>query len=189
MNDGKAADFEPVQDSLLAWSRRWNLDEDWCRAFAFFTLATWLMDPDKRNNRDWNYMGINWEIPVEVEDFKLEWAWHPLRTSRIEIERLMRSLFEKEMKKHLDKTEQRFVQNSGAVRPRMKTQLAHFEWLISYQIEGESQSAISKRVNATRQTVSDGIRLTATLCNLTLRRRNPSGHPRVKKPLTKMKIK
>ena len=57
MNEGKAPDFDPLQHALKAWSKRWNLDEEWCHAFAFFTLATWLIDPEKRKEKDWNYMG------------------------------------------------------------------------------------------------------------------------------------
>lgn len=178
ITEGNPAEFAPVDESLRQWSRRWNLDADWCRAFAFFAMATWLMVPDKRTERDWNYIGINWGIPFEVEHFKFEWAWHPLRSQRTVIESVMRKMFEKEMKKYLDRIEQRLVEKTGAVRPRKKTQAAHFAWLVSYQIKGESQSAISKRVHASRQTVADGIKLTANLCDLKLRHPNPSGHPR-----------
>lgn len=175
--EGQSAEFLPVRDSLWNWSYRWNLDADWCRAFAFFTVATWLMDPAKRSKRDWNYMGITWGIPVEVEDFKYKWAWHPLRTARADIERIMRVRFENEMKEYLDRVEQRLVTKTGAVRPRTKTQEAHFTWLVDYQIKGESQSSISKNVNASRQTVAEGIKLTARLCDLKLRERNDPGRP------------
>ena len=178
MNEGKAGDFLPLLKALGDWSQRWNLDADWCRALAFFTLATWLMDPIKGSERDWNYVGMDWSIPVDVEDFKFEWAWHPLRTPRSEIERVMRSRFETEMKEYLDKTEKQFVATTGAVRPLKKTQQGHFGWLVAYQIKGVSQSSISKRVNATRQTVADGIKFTAELCDLKLRPRNAAGRPR-----------
>lgn len=175
--EGKPGEFAPLAESLRRWSRRWNLDADWCRAFAFFSLATWLMDLEKRGQRDWNYMGIDWSIPFEVEDFKFEWAWHPLRSHRAEIESVMREMFEKQLKEYLDRIEQRLVEQTGAVRSLKKTQPAHFAWLVSYQIKGESQLAISKRVHASRKTVADGIKLTAKLCDLKLRPPNPPGHP------------
>jgi hypothetical protein len=180
MAEGKADEFEPLVESLGCWSKRWNLDEDWCRAFAFFALATWLMVPEKRAKRDWNYMGINWGIQFEVEEFKFEWAWHPLRSHRAEIESVMREMFEKQMKEYLDRIDKRFVDQSGAVRALTKTQPAHFAWLVSYQIKGESQLAISKRVHASRQTVAEGIKLTANLCDLKLRPPNTAGRPRRK---------
>jgi hypothetical protein len=182
MAEGKADEFEPLVESLRCWSQRWNLDEDWCRAFAFFALANWLMVPEKRTKRDWNYMSIDWGIPFEVEVFKFEWAWHPLRNQRANIESVMRKMFEEQMKEYLDGIEKRLIDQSGAVRALTKTQSAHFAWLVSYQIKGESQLAISKRVHASRQTAADGIKLTANLCDLKLRRRNPPGRPRRKPP-------
>src|SRR5262245_64585395 len=31
MSSGKAPDFDSLQQSLHAWSKRWNLDHHWCR--------------------------------------------------------------------------------------------------------------------------------------------------------------
>lgn len=187
--DDNPAEFAPLVESLRRWAERWHLTDDWCREFAFFSLADWLMHPLNRQKRDWYYISIEWSIPFEIDEFKFEWAWHPLRSERASIESVMRQMFEEQMKEYLDHIEQRLLEATNAVRPRTKTQPAHFAWLVAYQIKGESHAAISKRVHASRQTVADGIKLTAALCDLTLRPPGRPGHPRKEQGRTTVRSK
>lgn len=126
--------LQPLVTSLWKWSKDSGLDADWCRARAFFTLAhlSYSKAVGDVSKLDWSYDHPEPAIAFACEDFSFSWAWHPARTSRSEITRIIRERFSSELKEYLDETEQRFKLKKRLTKKRDET---HFFWLVLVQIK------------------------------------------------------
>jgi hypothetical protein len=126
--------LQPLVTSLWTWSKNSGLDADWCRARAFFTLArlSYSKAAGDASTIDWGYDHPEPGITFNCEDFSFSWAWHPARTSRSDITRIIRERFRRELKEYLDETEQRFKLKKRVTRKRDKT---HFLWLVLVQVK------------------------------------------------------
>jgi len=145
--------LEPLARSIWQWSRTSGLDADWCRARAFFTIVQWVFAENKSYFSDhteirtpvmdWSYDHPNVGTPFQFEEFKFEWAWHPGRTSRSVITRVIRSLFEKDLREYLDKTEASFKEQTG-IKTKLKEKRGdkHFHWFVLFQVNKLSYSEI-----------------------------------------------
>lgn len=177
-------EFALFKKSLWNWSEKWNLNTDWCRIRAFYTIATWLLEPKKRSELDWYYDNPEWMTKCEIEDYEFKWAWHPGRTPRTVIERVMRNLFESRMKEYLDRVEERFFIENSARRALNKKQEEHFAWLVLFHVKNMAYKDIFNRYKeknnlGTDKAIRKAINETARLIDLPLQQnsRNP-GRPR-----------
>src|SRR5438067_1944718 len=145
--------LQPFAQSIWRWSKKSGLDSDWCRARAFFTIVQWVYAENKsyfsdnteitQPKMDWSYDHPEVGIPFQFDDFKFEWAWHPGRTSRPVITRVIRSMFEKELREYLDKTEVSYKQQTGVkTRFKEKRGTKHFHWLVLFQVNRLSYQEI-----------------------------------------------
>lgn len=68
-NDPENDSEKLLREKIYGWSRRWNLDADWCRDLAFTALASWK-NPDLREQRKiTSPLIITDNIPSPGEDF------------------------------------------------------------------------------------------------------------------------
>jgi hypothetical protein len=153
----------PLRESIWSWSKRWNLDTDWCRARIFFTLVTWATPrtaytyskeegekiieiTDKCE--DWSYGEMYWgDANINIEEFIFKSIWNPLYMSRSGVDRTTRAYFEKEWTEYLDKIEERFYQKNDARRSLYSPKQEHFNWLVKYQIKCMSAELIFAEEN------------------------------------------
>lgn len=175
-------ELTPLAQSLWKWSRDNGLDADWCRARGFFTLVQWVYaetkgyfsdnTPIREVVIDWSYDSPDVAMPVQLEEFEFEWAWHPGRTSRSVITRVIRARFEKELREYLDKTETMFKDQTG-VKTRLveKRGDKHFYWLAQFQVKRSSYAEIVRmhfpgRTNGKRtEHVSDNTKVVRKAIN------------------------
>ena len=136
----------PLRESLWAWAERWNLNDDWFRARAFFTLADWCFKPETFAGLKWSYGILIWGHEFKVEPFKFKWAWNPLKESRFVAERVMRAAFDEMMRQYFDETEARAT-SLGYKPTRRKIELKRFEWLLCFQIKGMTYAQICEQEN------------------------------------------
>jgi hypothetical protein len=153
----------PLRESIWAWSKRWNLDTDWCRARIFFTLVTWgtprtaytyskeegeKIIEIKDKCEDWSYGEIVWgDADINLEEFVFKSFWNPLYMSRSGADRTTRAYFEKEWTEYLDKIEERFYQKNDARPALYSPKQEHFNWLVKYQIKCMSAELIFAEEN------------------------------------------
>jgi hypothetical protein len=169
--------------SLLEWGKRYNLNDHWCLKVAVDTVDCWLQMPRSMERSEWAYPPASLISPISGEEgrFAFEFAvWDPTRWSRAQYQAEANRAFKGYLKDYCDGIEA-LASERGFVERDHKREAAHFLWLVWYQVQNRSQTWISRRANASRQTVADGIKSAAALSGLSLRSPNPPGRPK-KKP-------
>jgi hypothetical protein len=152
-----------IREGIWSWSERWNLDTDWCRERAFYTLVKWGKpttaytyteeEGDKEitvidERTDWSYGAEPpWAYNFEMEEFVFKWVWDPRRWQRSQADHVARGYFEKEWREYLDKVEETFIQATNATRSLTAPKQEHFNWLVLYQIKRLSAEEIFAQDN------------------------------------------
>lgn len=160
---------------MIAWCDTHNLVgsqpiESWIAA----TVEEWNARPHMRKRLEWRtpepHFQAGW--PYRVENPKNHLApvgAHP----DVESEQA----FIRRAQRHWD-ARYKSLRRQGFSLPLSKTQDAHFEWLVRYQVLGESQSSIHRRDRRDLATVREGLSRTARLLRLRLRSSHRGGRPR-----------
>ncbi len=129
-------DYDPkrakMQESILKWSRKHNLDVAWFRAMAFETLDTWYQHPPLRAARVWLQNVLSQTISPNLDaQFRFSIRSHyPAVGFRKEEQQRIGIRFEEELDAFLDKREA-LAKEGGMVRPSKKRE---FQSLFGSQI-------------------------------------------------------
>ncbi len=178
--EGGDSNLVSLRDAVLAWSRRWHVDVDWCRDQALWTLMRWERVPaDDPAHTTWSLeRGSQFQPVVRGwPPFRFYHApWDPTDTSRTIAAQAIRSAFEQKLAHYLDSVEEA-AQASGMRSTPEKRSDDHFAWLARYQIGGESFERLAKDVFRDRRTVAAGIKDAARLIDLPLRSPGRPGRP------------
>ena len=141
--DGRIATFK---DSLLEWSRKYNLDEIWVRERAYNTLEEWSAKPEWFEHRYWKFE-INYPHPFIaggeprfVFDRRTQ---YPLYHSRREDFELAVEEFKRQYAEFQKRIEES-LKAGGYTPAPVKPPDNHFEWLVYYHIQGWDYSRIAE---------------------------------------------
>lgn len=163
---------------LQRWAERWHLWERWTLRRARVTVDAWLHFDDLDRS---SFVSVlpETEEPPSIDGFEYSGrTWHPWGFNRRKFKEMVHRDVEEALEEYMDRVERRLV-NEGPYRnsARKRKQKEHFDWLIFYQVEGLSYSRVADRVTRSRQTVTEAIKDTAHLVNLTLRPPDRGGRP------------
>ncbi len=161
-------------NGLLAWAKRWNLTDPWCRALVRDT-ARW--DATDRDARGWEFevQGIFvGSFPFKTEPLLLPGPFYLDLTylKRSDFKGLVLKKVAHAVDEYCDRTEAA-ARAAGLKRAPRKRGLEHFDWLARYQVKGESFVSIARnpgyKFKGGRQTVHKAITQLAKYLELTLR--------------------
>jgi hypothetical protein len=168
--------------NLTDWLHQWHLESPWMYMVACDTIYeaadAWTQGESLPHVFSVRFKWREWYENLEERSFpsssllvSVNTRWNP----RIETRTQARQRIYKALEAELNRVED-IVSDASHLSP-IKTELAHFEWLVRYQVLHESQQYISKRVFRDRATVSEALKLTTELIELPLRQRNSGGRP------------
>ena len=183
-----------VMAALDRWARRWGWPHEhrpsrtvgeWLIFSGLYTLVAWLLYPTVRQFSRISYFpggpaGI--DRPQTMQPYErtvaIEVSWYPVVEPIQDAEERLVAECRRAIRRDLQEVEAE-AERRGMVRARVKrTGLDHFEWLVRYQLRGESYAEIARSVCKERQTVAEAIQKTAALIGLPLRLPDPTGPPR-----------
>jgi hypothetical protein len=190
-----------ISEPLKAWLRRWHLpcppeDDRWCFEWAMQTMHEWEImhewHVDPRNIR-----GYRWAPPegspgiIDPEQaFRFELTapipgravrpldgWNPEYERKANAARRISGAFSQALKAYIDKLD-RAARERGNQRTPTKRERAHFEWLVRFQVKGESFADIAAGLpHITSKAVERAVRRTAKLVGIPLRPLKRTGRP------------
>ncbi len=176
-----------LHESVLEWARRWHLGDEWCLEVAQRTMSLWYESELARERLSLDVNFAMWYPLLTDDERTVElrlYGWDPSMERREDAEVRVRTTFENAMKQAFDQAQQ-LAQQRGLRSTPVKRQSQHFEWLARYQVQEWNQADIAgfylgDKSKPLVDTVRDGLRTTAELIRLTLRKPKP-GRPRKNK--------
>jgi hypothetical protein len=132
-------------------------DLRWLIGVTWETLCAWVVEPIPEGRLAWRWSdcGSRMSDPEEYITFSVP-SWDILRETRADAELRMLESLEKDLKCYLE-SEKRKARDKGLThRPRTWT-TAHFEWLVRYQVLGESYGQIAKSRRCSPQNCKQAI--------------------------------
>jgi hypothetical protein len=159
--------------SLPRWARRWHLTDPWCVRIALDTLHWWAANPQAGG---WEFEGtaiFPGFFPFKIEPLQFgPFYYDPTWRRRLDFERNVRDQVNRGLTAYCDQVEADALRAGLKIAPR-KRGLEHFDWLVRYQIKGESFASISRRssykFSGGRQTIRKAVVELAGYLALTLR--------------------
>ncbi len=174
------------------WLNKYNLNYDWVLNSVLYCLYDWcrgedespssiyftLSDLETFNEEDPAYSDLAIKIDENIPEFNFKAPYHynPLKYPRSAYKKHMMDLFEKLLNNHLDRMDSMVIpkeQKTNDVR-----NFERFEWLVRYQVCGESFNKIAETEFTSRQAVRDRVKETAEWCGITLRKPGKPGRPK-----------
>ncbi len=185
-----------IKKSVDYWSEKHNL-ESWVANALLYCIAWWSRPDGDKNDIIPAYAIIMTEEEKELEinsdttsniieefekrtpkfSFITPFKYNPFDTSRVWYKKITLELMEKKLDKYLDDLETEAIATNSIRTPETRN-VERFEWLVRYQVCGESYNQIAKAVHASREAVRDRIRETAEWCDITLRPPGKPGRPK-----------
>ncbi len=164
-----------LHTSVLEWARRWHLEDEWCFEVAQRTMDRWYESESAKAHLALDLNAAVWS-PLLTDDeraFELGFVgWDPSIERREEAEARARITFEMAMKQAFDAA-QAASEEQGLRATPVKRQPQHFQWLARYQVQEWNRPQIARYYlndETLIDTVRDGLRTTAELIGLTLRK-------------------
>ena len=176
--------IRPLAESLLAWSVGFDLAADWVRDAALRTLYDWER-VKKWEPLSWGYLSYGGTLPFTNKETLFEFShrgWEMTTQTRQEFEADIRRDFQAALSQYGDGLEQLAVdggwQRSPELRPskRNENPLRHLEWLVCWQVQGESKYDIALSYDVEFTTVRDGLKKAAGYIGLEVRK-GQAGRP------------
>lgn len=184
-----------IADALADWAERYELDTTWVYSRSLVWLAEGLRgDSEADRLAAWSGNGIRWMgygTPITSG------YWHPGLTgpdwhkdtrhpktfafhsfdydptvqTRAEFIERTRLAFDEAINAHADRLE-RSLEQEGWTHPSVKRNLDHFDWLVRYQVLGESRRGIAGSLKRRKSTVDEPVNALADELGLRLRSGN-----------------
>ncbi|MDQ3635428.1 MAG: hypothetical protein M3405_13100 [Acidobacteriota bacterium] len=167
-----------LQKSIFDWSKKHNLNVDWCRARAYETLNLWYFSHSFYEHRIWT---SETEMQPMIATHKGERDFvfrinsnYPMFGFRSDEEKRITRAFKQELKSFLVERE-KLAKKNGMKKPKQKRTYLHFIWLARWQLNEdlthEKIAEQDERSNSIEvQAVSKAIKELAKLINLPLRK-------------------
>ena len=159
--------------ALSAWVERWHLTDRWCRLIAHDTLRWWIAHPEVRG---WEFESTGifaGFFPFKIEPLKLGPFYHdPTRRRRRDFKKDVLQRLKEALDAYCNRMEADAVA-AGLKRSPRRRDVGHFDWLVRYQIKGQSFASIARqpsyKFNGGRQTICKAVAELAKYIELTLR--------------------
>jgi hypothetical protein len=179
----------PLVDALVALLAAHRLTETWILDIVFGTVLDWAHGEQASSMGG----GYRWRAPsitrgAGYDAYRLENmpefsfsapAWNPLVQSRAEAEQRLNEAFERERDRYFAERETALSTSARFTpEPAPRELSEHLNWLVRYQVLGESQGTISRRHNRSPRAVATGIRAAAKYVGVTIRSPSKGGRPR-----------
>lgn len=166
--------IEPDNAELLrSWGKRWHLSDHWCLVLANDT-ARWYST--NRDAKGWDFEGYGIFVghfpfpiaPLTFEPFYFDPSWR----RRGDFKKYVLDTVAEAVDAYCNSIEAD-ASAAGLKRPPRSKRIEHFDWLVRYQVKGESFAFIAQhasyRFNGGRQTVRKAIVELAEYLELTRR--------------------
>lgn len=161
------------KSGLSAWAERWKLTDGWCVLLARDTLQWWDVHPEAKG---WEFEreGIAaGHFPFHIEPLRLGPFYHdPTWRRRQEFKKHILQQISQAIDAYCDRVEED-AQAAGLKRAPRRREVGHFDWLVRYQIKGESFASIatnsSYKFSGGRRTVHKAVVELAKYIQLSLR--------------------
>jgi hypothetical protein len=130
--------FRPLEESLSAWARRFNLTDSWCFAWAEQTVFDWYKSGRKPEGFIYPCTAPSGVVALPAGPFRFE-AWEP------DLER--QAEYRQRLLQRLDRylaVVQAAAERAGAQSVPVKRNPEHYFWLARVQVRGESIADICR---------------------------------------------
>lgn len=159
--------------SLLAWAERWHLRDRWCVVLAQDTLDWWANEPAAEGWEFERSVTIAGFFPFAIKPLQFgPFYYDPTWRRRREFQKQVLDQVRQALDEYCDRTEADAL-TAGLKRAPRKRETEHFDWLVRYQVRGESFAAIARsssyKFNGGRQTIRKAVVELADYIALTLR--------------------
>jgi hypothetical protein len=187
--------------SLFDWSKRWNLNADWCLFRAFKTLHSWSRHQSYVEDLQWSTLLFGLDDPegepLPPEGFP---AWNVFEDSRRAFQKMIedsarnrlindpllskiesshREDFLRELKpivkKYQDRVES-FYDKKGFERIKRQELIKHIEWTVDFQVSQMRFREIANNSDVEPQAVTKAVKFILKLIDLK-QRSAPAGRP------------
>lgn len=160
-------------EALQAWGKRWHLSDPWCLVLAKDTARWYSTNPDAKGWDFEQYGMVAGYFPFDFAPLRFEpFYFDPTWRRRGAFKKDVLATVAKRVDAYCNRIEADATAAGLKRAPRSKT-IEHFDWLVRYQVKGESFAFIAQnarfRFNGGRQTVRKAIVELAEYLELTLR--------------------
>ena len=150
-----------AEQALMAWAHRWHLTDHWCLVLARDTLRWWASQPGARG---WEFQAKGIFIgmfPFAIHPLTLEpFYYDPTWRRRGDFKRHVLDKVARVIERYCDRVEGDALA-AGLKRSPRKREVEHFDWLVRYQVKGESFASIAQNASykfrGGRQTVRKAV--------------------------------
>jgi hypothetical protein len=163
-----------------AFDHWWQKSRLLCSGITWWVINTWQQwqdDSHLRTSRSWEFkfppVRYDWNAATTAEPTVGPIAAIPEFETRVQFLRRAQAHYDARVK--MVKTRHPAV---GATRIRAKRAQRHFEWLVRFQINGETFGSIARRSRTDVRSVSGAVREIANLIALELHATRRGGRPR-----------
>ena len=163
----------PLRAKLHDWAAEYNLVDSWLLTAALGTLRKWSLGVA---NLSWHLPPPKpYSLPDRAYEFTMDLpGWDVQKMTRREAQEQIRGVFELKLKSFLDgvekMAEERGMERIKDKRPRHgQNPLRHFDWLVLFQVKGETIAKIAHKKGIDEKTVAAGVRQAAQQIGLTRR--------------------
>jgi hypothetical protein len=151
----RAADH--CECGVNAWAARWHLTDQWCVLLAQDTKHWWVNSPGAEG---WQFEKVSaaaGHFPFRIEPLQLgPFYYDPIWRKRQDFKKYVQECVRQSLQEYCARVEADAVA-AGMKRAPRKRAIEHFDWLVRYQIKGESFASIAKtasyRFSGGRQTI------------------------------------
>jgi hypothetical protein len=179
-HDGDVA-VRPLQKAIDRWMADYNIRAPWVLQTVMRMLRFWERAPERMEQPIWFTPGIRESHQVPAERVELAVPLPSIDDFLMEVESDIRRRyvegFGAELERHL-KALRTEATSQGIPVAQEKLQDQHYEWLVRYQVLGESADAIAQSVQRDRKTVDEAVKRLAKYLDLPLRSKRPAGRRR-----------
>jgi len=160
-------------EALRTWGIRWHLSDPWCLVLAKDTARWYSTNPDAKGWDFEQYGMVAGYFPFDFAPLRFEpFYFDPTWRRRGAFKKEVLDTVAKQVDAYCDRIEADASAAGLKRAPRSKV-IEHFDWLVRYQVKGESFAFISHnasyRFNGGRQTVRKAIVELAQYLELTRR--------------------
>ncbi len=171
---------DPLRAKLHDWAAKYNLLDPWLLIVALGTLRKWSLGVA---NLSWHLPPPEpFSLPDRAYEFTMDLpGWDAQKMTRREAQEQIRGVFELKLKSFLNGVE-KMAEELGMERIKEKRPrhgldpLRHFDWLVLFQVKGQTLANIADKKGIDEKTVAAGVRQAADQIGLTRRPRRGFSH-------------
>jgi len=148
VKQARAVDLESVRllvEALSRWCEEYQLTAEWLRDAALRTMLAWTTAPEGPAD-GWMVRRRVWRGALSEDElvFRFEAAWEPTTATRAAASQEIRERFDEKLREYLDERERLATMRGFVAAPRPRKDENHLQWLVRYQVGGDSYVQIAR---------------------------------------------